>query len=214
MIVDLHAHTNISSRCSSVMPEELVDRATELGLDAVCVTEHSTYVGAQINHDYALQRGFRVFRGLEVFTELGDMLVFGWDVQIKYYLYPFDDLVREVESRNGIIIPAHPCRGMSDVRHRHRNTLSEELLGSIMAIETHNGAVTRKNNDQAERLRKKHHLYGVGGSDAHHVSHIGRCLTVFEDEPENERDLIEALRSGRYFAAYGEEILHGAPPVA
>ena len=45
MLIDLHVHTNISSRCSSLMPEELVDKARELGLDAVCVTEHGTFAG-------------------------------------------------------------------------------------------------------------------------------------------------------------------------
>lgn len=213
MIVDLHVHTNISSRCSSVTPQELVDRATELGLDAVCVTEHSTYTGAQVNHEYALTRGFRVFRGLEVYTEQGDMLVFGWETQIKYYLFPFEDLVREVESRDGIVIPAHPCRGISDARHRSRHSLSDELVEAIVAIETHNGAVSKKNNNQAEHLRKKYDLFGVGGSDAHHVSHLGRCLTVFEDEPRDERELIEALKSGRYVATYGDQVLGGAPPV-
>lgn len=206
MLVDLHVHTNVSSRCSSIQPQELVDRSLEIGLDAVCVTEHSTCRGAQVNHDYARDRGFKVLRGMEVYTELGDMLVFGWDEDIRYYLFPFEDLKREVEKRGGVIIPAHPCRGVADARHRHRHGISDELLGCIFAIETHNGAVTRKNNAEAEKIRKKYDLFGVGGSDAHHVSHIGRCLTVFEDDIRDEAELMEALRSGRYRAAYGEEV--------
>lgn len=206
MLVDLHIHTNVSSRCSSVTPEQLVERATMLGLDAVCVTEHSTGVGAQVNYEYARERGFLVFRGMEVYTELGDMLVLGWLEQVKYYLSPFADLRKEVEKRDGIIIPAHPCRGISDARHRHRHTLDEELIEAITAIETHNGAIPRRSNDQAEGLRKKYGLFGVGGSDAHHVDHIGRCLTIFEDEPANERELIEALRGGRYRPIYGNEV--------
>ncbi len=206
MLVDLHVHTNVSSRCSSVQPEELVERARELGLDAVCVTEHSTYRGAQVNYEYALERGFKVFRGMEVYTELGDMLVFGWEEHIRYYLFPFADLKREVEKRKGVIIPAHPCRGVADARHRHRHGIPDGLLESIFALETHNGAMTRKSNDEAERIRQEYGLFGVGGSDAHHVSHIGRCVTVFDDEPSNEEELMEALRTGRYRAAYMEEI--------
>jgi len=64
VLVDLHIHTNISSRCSSVMPDELVERSKELGLDAVCVTEHSTYRGAQVNYQYAKEHYFLVFRGM------------------------------------------------------------------------------------------------------------------------------------------------------
>lgn len=206
MIVDLHIHTNISSRCSSIMPQELVERAREMGLDAVCVTEHSTFRGAQVNYEYAAEQGFRLFRGMEVYTELGDMLVFGWEEHVRYYLFPFEDLKREVEKRDGVIIPAHPCRGEADARHRHHRDLPEELLSSIVAIETRNGAMTGKSNDLAEKLRKKHGLFGVGGSDAHHVTHIGRCVTIFEDDPSDERELIEALKTGRYRAAYYEEI--------
>lgn len=189
-----------------MQPPELVERALELGLDAVCVTEHSTYRGAQVNYEYARERGFKVFRGMEVYTELGDMLVFGWAEHIRYYLFPFADLKREVEVRNGVIIPAHPCRGIADARHRHRHGMPPELLETIFAIETHNGAMTRKSNEEAERIREEHSLFGVGGSDAHHVSHIGRCVTVFEDELSSEEELMEALRSGRYRAAYMEEV--------
>lgn len=206
MLVDLHVHTNISSRCSSVMPDELVERARELGLDAVCVTEHATFRGAQVNYEYALEHGFKVFRGMEVYTELGDMLAFGWEENVRYYLFPFADLKREVESRGGIVIPAHPCRGVADARHRIQHGMPDELLESIVAIETHNGAISRKCNDLAERLRKKYKLFGVGGSDAHHVSHIGRCVTVFEDEPADELELIAALKSGKYRAAYGQDL--------
>jgi predicted metal-dependent phosphoesterase TrpH len=206
MLVDLHVHTNISSRCSSIQPPELVERSRELGLDAVCVTEHSTYRGAQVNYEYALEQGFKVFRGMEVFTELGDMLVIGWPEHIRYYLFPFTDLKREVEKRDGLIIPAHPCRGVADARHRHRHGMPDELLEAICAIETHNGAMSRKSNDEAELIRQKYGLFGVGGSDAHHVSHIGRCVTVFEEDIADEAGLIEALRGGRYRAAYAEEV--------
>ncbi|PKQ27547.1 MAG: hypothetical protein CVT63_07450 [Candidatus Anoxymicrobium japonicum] len=206
MIVDLHVHTNISSRCSSLMPDELVERSCEVGLDAVCVTEHATTRGARVAFEHAKERGFLVFRGMEVLTELGDMLVFGWEEDVPYYLFPFEDLKREVEQRNGIIIPAHPCRGVADARHRSKTAISDNLLASVRAIETRNGAMTRKSNDQAESLREKHGLFGTGGSDAHHVSHIARCVTVFEEEPGNEVELIEALRRGKYRACYFEDI--------
>jgi predicted metal-dependent phosphoesterase TrpH len=206
MLVDLHVHTNISSRCSSVMPDELVERSRELGIDAVCVTEHSTYRGAQVNYEYAKEHDFLVFRGMEVYTEQGDMLAFGWDTNIRYYLFPFADLNKEVEERNGIIIPAHPCRGLADARHRSKDEIEPELLDAICAFEVCNGAVPRKNNAQARKLSEKYGLFGTGGSDAHHISHIGRCLTVFEDEPQNEEELIEALRGGKYRACYYEDL--------
>lgn len=205
MLVDLHVHTNLASRCSNLSPLQLINRARELGLDAVAVTEHSTYRGAQEMYQIALPYDFKVFRGMEVYTELGDMLVFGWSGDIRYYLYPFHELKKQVEEAGGIIIPAHPCRG-TEVRHPLRQSLPDDLLSSIFAIETRNGSIKRKSNDQAQALSEKYGLYGTGGSDAHHVSHLGTCVTVFEDWPDNEADLIEALRSGRYRACYYGEI--------
>jgi predicted metal-dependent phosphoesterase TrpH len=143
---------------------------------------------------------------MEVFTELGDMLVFGWEENIRYYLFPFKELKKEVEKRKGIIIPAHPCRGDADVRHSYNRDFPEELLTAIVAIETKNGSLSRKSNEKAEELAVRYSLFGTGGSDAHHESHIGKCVTVFEDEPSNERELIEALKSGRYRAVYFEEL--------
>lgn len=188
------------------MPDELVTKAREIGLDAVCVTEHATSRGAQVNYEYAKEHGFLVFKGLEVYTELGDMLVFGWEANIPYYLYPFADLRKEVEERDGIIIPAHPCRGVVDPRHTSKTEITSELLEAICAIETRNGAMPKKSNDQAEGLKMKHKLFGTGGSDSHHVSHLGRCLTVFEEEPGDEVELIEALRRGKYRACYYDDI--------
>ncbi len=207
MLIDMHIHTNVSSRCSSITPEELVERSCQLGLDAVCVTEHSTIRGADVCREYAEKRGFRVFRGMEVYTDKGDMLIFGWDGHVRYYLVSFEEIRVEVEKRGGLIIPAHPFRGLSDARHGNRFCIPSVVADSIVAIETRNGAIPRYCNEYAEELRRKYNLFGVGGSDAHHVSHIGRCLTFFEEEINSEGELIEALKSGCYRALYAEEAI-------
>jgi len=40
----------------------------------------------------------------------------------------------------------------------------------------------------------------IGGSDAHNVGDIGCCVTDFEDGIGDEKDLVAALREGRYKA--------------
>ena len=48
---------------------------------------------------------------------------------------------------------------------------------------------------------------GIGGSDAHIVSHIGRCATKFSDPIKNENELVEALRSSNFEPiTYREEV--------
>ncbi len=205
MLVDLHVHTNASSRCSNLSPLQLVERARDLGLDAVAVTEHSTFKGAQENYEFAREHDFRIFRGMEVYTETGRHA--GLRLEREHPLLPLS-IQRPQEAggtRPGAFSsPPIPCRG-TEVRHPLRQSLPDDLLESIFAIETHNGACKSKSNEQALALKEKYGLFGTGGSDAHHVTHLGRCVTVFEDDPEDEEELIEVLRTGRYRAcAYGE----------
>ena len=41
---------------------------------------------------------------------------------------------------------------------------------------------------------------GIGGSDAHIVSHVGRCATRFPRRIETEAELVEALRGEEFEA--------------
>lgn len=97
MVVDLHIHTNRSSYCSSLDPQEMLDQAKELGLDAVAVTEHSVTRGAQIAYEMGLEQGFTVFRGIEVYTKMGDVIVFGLGGD-AHYDADFHELMEEVKA--------------------------------------------------------------------------------------------------------------------
>ena len=50
----------------------------------------------------------------------------------------------------------------------------------------------------------------IGGSDAHLTSHIGACLTRFEESISSERDLVEAILHGRYEPLWLEAAINGA----
>ena len=41
---------------------------------------------------------------------------------------------------------------------------------------------------------------GIGGSDAHIVSHIGRCATQFPQDIGSETELVAALKGGEFEA--------------
>ena len=48
-VFDLHVHTVKGSSDSSLTPEQLIEEAQRIGLDGVCLTEHS---GGWENHEF------------------------------------------------------------------------------------------------------------------------------------------------------------------
>ncbi len=70
----------------------------------------------------------------------------------------------------------------------------------VRVIETLNGGSRGNENAMALDVAGKHGYKGVGGSDAHIVSHVGRCATRFEDDIADMTGLVAALEGGRFEA--------------
>lgn len=208
MIIDLHIHTNLGSICSQLGPDELLERVRELGIDGICITDHHSHRGAKKMVEYAADSGYPIFRGVEIYTNHGDMLVFGLKRDTRYHLTTFQELVDMAEEDDAVIIPAHPCRGWA-LKHEHAHVFPEEMLGHIVAIETLNGANKVRSNEAALEIARRYDLPGTGGSDAHALWQVGKCVTVFENDIHDEDELIEELREGRFFAAYLEDLRKG-----
>ena len=106
-------------------------------------------------------------------------------------------LVEEVRRCGGIAVPCHPGRtrvGM--VAHVHQRGSVE----GVEVIEVLNGGSRGTENDEAGHLAEEYGYRGIGGSDAHIVSHIGRCATHFEEPIESIEELVSALQHGGYRA--------------
>ena len=206
MIVDLHIHTNRSSRCSGLSPDDLIETAMRRGLDGVGVTEHSTHKGAQIVYDMAHEHALVVFRGVEVYTPVGDMLVYGITSPVEPDM-DFEKLYRIVREEGGVIIGAHPTRGFWGHHRKYKGHTSEEVLARLDAVETHNAGCRTELNDLAAEKAGRLGLVSVGGSDAHISNSVGKCLTVFERDFTTEEELIEEIRAGRCHGSYLDDVL-------
>jgi predicted metal-dependent phosphoesterase TrpH len=205
VIVDLHIHTNLGSICSQLGPDELLERARELEIDAICVTDHHSHRGADKMIAYARDSGYPIFRGVEIYTNFGDMLVFGLKRETRYHLTTFDELIEMAEADEAVIIPAHPCRGW-DPKHAHQHSFPHDLIGHIAAIETLNGGNKLRSNELAQAVASELGLRGTGGSDAHALWQVGKCVTVFKNHIADQEALVEELRAGDYRAAYLEDL--------
>ena len=207
MLVDLHTHTTVSSGCSVMSPEGLIEAARGRGLHGVCVTDHYAIKGAEVTQALGRKMGYPVFRGVEARTDLGDMLVFGYHRDVPEGIR-LDALCRMVHQVGGLVFAAHPFHtggGPSLVQAlRHRGLDLEtgwneiETLWALDGVETLNGNVSEADNARACVLAENLGVPGIGGSDAHSVGMVGSAATRFEGAIGTGRDLVAALRRARF----------------
>ena len=191
--IDLHVHSRESGD-NDADPEEIVQRAVELGLDGIAITEHYSYGASE--HAARLQEKYHgvimVLRGVEFSAAEGHCLVFGVDTdRLSLNFAPVREVVRVVTDAGGVVIPSHPYRG--------GNSLGELVLdpAGISGVEGYNGANMHAMNRKAIEVAEKLNLPFTGGSDAHSPAEIGSCYTEFDGlvTPEN---FLEMLRQGRF----------------
>ncbi len=199
----MHVHTSISSPCSFIDPERAIKRAKEIGLDGICVTDHDGTEGAEIAFELGKKLGFPVFRGLEVYTEFGDVIIFGVYDNDFTWKVSFDEVIEICRNKEGIAIVAHISKTSTSFSNEEREVFFGRMLRRVNAIETHNGGSTPDENERALKIAQRYSLTGVGGSDAHHEFQIGRCVTVFEKPVVTERELVKAVREGICRGKYG-----------
>ena len=202
MKVDLHVHTNYSSPCSLIDPERAVRAAMAAGLDGICVTEHDEIDGARVAGEIGRRLGFPVFKGIEIYTEMGDMLVYGLYRSAPSWKMAFGELLEQCRRCGAVIVPAHPCRVTGELERLHGRERVDRLMESVDAVETHNGGCTPQGNAAALEMASAYGLPGTGGSDAHHEFQIGRCYTVFKDSFDSDEHLVEALKGGQFRGAF------------
>lgn len=96
MRIDLHTHSSISDGTDE--PSRLVDRAKEVGLDVIALTDHDTFAGLDEAVDRGEQVGVRVVRGMELSCARGGesvhLLAYGADPA-------FSELAAELDKVRG-----------------------------------------------------------------------------------------------------------------
>jgi len=204
MHIDLHIHTSPRSACSYLDPLELIHKARRLKLDGICLTEHQVLWDIGDVEKLARDGGIKIFRGNEFTTNQGDILVFGFYKDIKDLLM-IQELRDEVKAAGGFMIAAHPFRGfktfgIGQLQMTVEQACQRKALEFVDALEVGNGKLSPDENDMARKVAEKLDLPGTGGSDAHRVDEIGKWVTVFEKEIQDENQLVEELHAGRFRA--------------
>lgn len=210
MLFDLHLATAMSGN-ALIAPEDLIERALELGLAGIGVVERNDYAASAVCAEFAEGTPLMVVRGVEIQTDLGDLLVYGCadaDALCRLGDWSAHDAAEFVHARGGICVPAHP---FDDARRSLGDRLAE--LSGVFVIEGLNGRADAEANQLANDFADRAGLAVIGGSDAFTLAEVGRCATEFSDPIRTEAEFLAALRarrfSARYFAAAPSLIASG-----
>jgi hypothetical protein len=181
-------------------------------IDGFVLTEHRKF---DFDEDYAelsAENEVVILKGSELDTDLGHFLVYGVNEELAHRI-EFGNvrmdamkLVAAAEETGGIAIPAHPGRAGIGLYEFAKNGLD---LSALRAGELLNGSNRPGEQERAENLLSRLRLAGTGGSDAHLVSAIGKCMTRFDSRISTEAELVAGLREGGFHAVQLEETLQG-----
>jgi len=216
-ILDLHIHS-VFSVDSPVQPEEYLEHLLALRksfhIDGLAFCEHRRFVAEFDYHSLAQKYGVVVLAGVEAETRWGHLLVFCPDQKWMSHIgfeQKFDpiELAKEVEAHQGIVIPAHPFRGMFAMGMGER--VSE--LPHLYAIETINGGNRPEENQNAIELAERLGVAQVGGSDAHFLDELGLAMTEFEKDVRSVQAMIQEIKAGRVRALSRNKTSFYAPQI-
>ena len=204
MILDLHSHSiksddgraKVQNYCQWI-------RAKSVPIDGFVLTEHRQFDFESDYSELESKFGITIFKGAEVETEYGHVLVFGVTEGL-YDEFDFtaidlslEHVIEKCEKHGALAAPAHPGRprvGMMAHLDEHG------VPNGVRIVETRNGGSRADEDDVAAKMANELGYLGIGGSDSHIVSHIGRCATEFPAPVTTEAELVAALRTERFEA--------------
>ena len=168
---DFHMHTCFSHDAYQT-PRELVDRARELHLDRVAVTDHHTLDGALRARDLDPER---VIVGEEITARCGtDVIGIYLTKRIARGL-SLERVVDEIRAQGGVVYLPHPFAYLRGARRRFERAAT---LVDIVEVWNSRAFYVPWNRRAMEEVRARG-IPEAGGSDAHFSAELGRALTVY-----------------------------------
>jgi predicted metal-dependent phosphoesterase TrpH len=191
MRFDHHLHTKRHSPDSDIDPLELIERARQVGLDGVVITEHDYQWEPGELADLANRAApLRVFSGAEVSALEGHFLVYGLpSLEEVYPGIELAELLPIVRRHEAAIVAAHPFRWdqpFQEIIVKHGPVFD--------ALELVSKNVTRETRARTRAILDAHPMGATGSSDAHELSTLGCYFTEFDRPIESIVDFVAALR--------------------
>ncbi len=206
--IDMHTHPfSMDSEVKSV--PDFLRMAKSRRLDAVIATDHHSYGASREMGRYsgfANDCGLRLFRGIEITTDIGHLLAYGvrddrWQgCSHDGSRYKGRELVKILNGEGAFVAAAHPTARKGILRHMSEEQIA--LMEEIGALEIFNGVLYASRDaaveDSYHKICSTRKIGAIGGSDAHTIGQVGSAFTVFSREIRTIEDLVAELRNGMY----------------
>jgi predicted metal-dependent phosphoesterase TrpH len=192
-VIDPHVHTPASA-CGRTTFPGLLSWASRKNLNGIVVTDHDTFQGVEIMKRLAKGTELTVYRGVELTTLEGHLLLLGGTELPPSGQISTAEILDLVNAEGGVAIAAHPFRRVYAEYGQNLSDLVYEL--DLDGVEL-NAKCSKSENTLARKAAKIRNLALLGGSDAHRDQELGTMVTGFYDSIENEDDLILAIRARR-----------------
>ena len=192
MFIDLHVHERAFSSDSKMTLAEIVEKARNMGMGAVCISDHDSLGIREEAARYSHEVGFPIFVGVEVLTVQGDIVAYGIPYAFQPRTIDAQEFINYVHCNGGACFSAHPFRN-------NQRGLEEHLavVQRLDGVEVLNGSTSLEANRTALEYSRKYGIQPLGASDAHDTQQLGKYVTYFPEEPRDLQDFIRILRSGK-----------------
>jgi predicted metal-dependent phosphoesterase TrpH len=191
--VDFHLHTAEDPEDEIVHDAQtLVERAHDLGFDALAITLHNRQLADARLFDYARDLGITLIPGIERTIQGRHLLLINFPPAAES-VKSFADIALLKSRTNGIVIAPHPF-------FPHPTSLQEHMASHVDLFDAVEWSYfwTRGMNFNAKAARwaASHGKTLVGNSDLHDMRQFGRtCSLVFGERSAD--GVCHALREGR-----------------
>ena len=206
-LADIHMHTIFSYDGTATVPAVL-QRASQIGLDIIAITDHDEIRGALLAEQLASKFNIQVIPGVEITTAEGDLLALSIRKIIPAGL-SLIETVKRVGAQGGFCVAPHPGAGGMGMKSLSAYSIYQalsdyEVERILIGIETYNATtLDREGNVAAKLWAERLNVSQTGSSDANVLEAIGLGATIFPGS--TIPDLVAALWSGTTQVRKGPE---------